>query len=288
MATVRDLPISSVFPNPDQPRKKFAQAELEELASSIKAKGLIQPITVVPREDRWMIVAGERRWRASCIAGMPTIIAVIREDLSDVDIDELAMIENIIREDMNAMEEACGYHRMVERGKAPAEIASVCGFENDSRVVERLSLLKLQPHIQDAIREGFITATQGRQLAYLEPANQERLFAQLKSGKIQTASKLRRAVVAAYDAERQEDLFNDGVSLTPRERKALSQVDAFVDGVERLLATMTNEDLEIIRITSKSDAPRCIEKIKLLTAYSARIRRALETAVAKGEHREAA
>lgn len=288
MATVKDLPISSVYPNPDQPRKLFVQSELDELAASIGRSGLIQPITVTPREDRWMIIAGERRWRASCQAGVPTIIAVIREDIGEVDIEELAMVENLIRSDMNGMEEAVGYQKFVNRGKTTAEIAVICGFENDDRVKDRLALLKLMPHIQDAVRAGHISPAQGRQLAYLEEPNQQRLFNALKAGHIQTAHKLRRCVVAAYDAERQTDLFNDGVSLNARERKALTQVDVFIDGADRLMAGFTDDDLQIIRVTCKSDAPRCIEKIKLLTAYCARIRNALETAVAKGEHQEAA
>src|SRR4051812_31968691 len=102
--TVENVSVSKIFPNPDQPRKVFTLDSLQELAGSIASKGVIQPITVVPREDgegrTHMIVAGERRWRASVLAGKKTIPAVVRK-LTGPQIDDLALLENLQREDLN-------------------------------------------------------------------------------------------------------------------------------------------------------------------------------------------
>src|SRR5262245_57261729 len=109
---VQTLPISTVYPNPTQPRKIFDPAKLSELAGSIKANGLMQPIVVAPRKSEhgdYMVIGGERRWRASKEAGCQTIAAIIRHDITDAQIAELALIENLNREDLQPIEEARAY-----------------------------------------------------------------------------------------------------------------------------------------------------------------------------------
>lgn len=287
MATVQSLPLESVFPNPKQPRKQFDQASLEELAGSILRNGLAQPIKVTPRDGRFMIVMGERRWRAHVLAGMLTIDAIVA-DLTDAQIVELAMIENLNREDMDPMETAYGFQDMIDIGHSIAEIAEICGYKDDSEVKDHLALMKLSSHIQTAVREKRISFSYARQLAFLEQPNQDRLFKDYVGGRFPTLSKLKARVVAAYDAERQTSFFNDGSQLNQTEKRALSRVDVFLEGADKLLAGMTDEDFHIIRMTAKSDAPRCIEKITLLEAYCGRLRRALESSIARAEERREA
>lgn len=287
MASLQSLPVEKVFPNPKQPRKQFDQKDLEELAGSILANGLAQPIKVAPRAEGFMIVMGERRWRAHQIAGLAEIVALV-EDLSDKQITDLAMIENINRKDMNPMETACGFREMMAFDRTEAEVAAICGYDSDTDVKDYLALLALGPHIQLAVRSGILPFQHARQIAYLDPEDQDRIFSGFTSNKFPTLRKLKAAVVAAWDASRQTNFFNDGTDLTSRDRKALSKVDTFLDGADRLLAGMTDEDFQIIRMTAKSDAPRCVDKIKLLESYCGRLRRALETSIARAEHLEAA
>jgi len=109
---LRELPIDAVAANPDQPRKHFAKEPLEELAASIRSLGILEPIVVTQTSgsyDRWTIVAGERRWRAARMAGLTVIPALVRDELSDHDAFVLSMVENVLRKDMNPIEEADGY-----------------------------------------------------------------------------------------------------------------------------------------------------------------------------------
>src|SRR5581483_1348370 len=124
-----DLPMEAVKPNPDQPRRRFDDAEIEELAASIRAKGVLQPILVRPAmfANEYQIVAGERRWRAAQRTGLRTIPALIRS-LSDAEVLEIAIVENVQRADLTAIEEAEGYRMLVEKfGRTQADVAEVVG-----------------------------------------------------------------------------------------------------------------------------------------------------------------
>jgi len=163
----RDLPIELISRNPDQPRRDFAEEELEELAASIRERGVLQPILVRPapgEAGRYQIVAGERRWRAAQRAGLHEMPAVIRE-LDDLKTLEIAIIENVQRVDLNAIEEAFGYRDLIDRfGRTQEEIARIVG-KSRSHVANAIRLLGLPETVQRELRAGRLTAGHARALA---------------------------------------------------------------------------------------------------------------------------
>ena len=162
----RKVPIEFLKPNPRNPRRDFADTELGELAESIKQHGVIQPIVVRPvkgAQDRYEIIAGERRWRASQIAGLHEV-PIVPVDVSDSDALEFAIIENVQREDLNAMEEAQGYHALANEFKrSQDEIAKIVG-KSRSHVANMMRLTKLPAEVQAYIASGQLSAGHARAL----------------------------------------------------------------------------------------------------------------------------
>ena len=159
-------PIERLHPNPDQPRKHFDPAELEALAASIRAKGVIQPLIV--RADPthpgdWQIVAGERRWRGAQLAQVDSVPIVIRH-LDDAEVLEIAILENVQRTDLNPIEEAAGYAQLVERfGHTQEKLAAAMG-KSRSYIANALRLLTLPESVQALTRDGRLSAGHARAL----------------------------------------------------------------------------------------------------------------------------
>ncbi len=158
------VPIDLIQRNPNQPRKRFDEADLAELADSIRARGVLQPILLRPAPGapgRYEIVAGERRWRASQRAGLHDIPAVV-QDFDEVEVLEIGIIENVQRADLNPLEEAQGYQALIERfGRTQQEIAEVVG-KSRPHIANMLRLLGLPNEIQDMVRDGRLTAGHAR------------------------------------------------------------------------------------------------------------------------------
>lgn len=151
--TLKNLKITEVEPNRDQPRKHFDQEALEELASSIKEYGLIQPIVVSKKDGYYSIVAGERRWRASKIAGLTEIPAIIRDDDARINA-EISLIENMQREDLNPVEKAQGIKTLVDTyGLTQEEIAKKLG-KGRSTIANWIRVLNLEPRVLEMAKEG--------------------------------------------------------------------------------------------------------------------------------------
>jgi ParB family chromosome partitioning protein len=165
----RKVPIEFIKPNPRNPRRTFAEAELAELASSIKQHGVIQPIVVRPvkgAHDRFEIIAGERRWRASQLAGLHEV-PIVPVDVTDSVAMEIAIIENVQREDLNAMEEAQGYHTLAETYKhSQDEIAKIVG-KSRSHVANMMRLTKLPDDVQALIASNQLSNGHARALISL-------------------------------------------------------------------------------------------------------------------------
>lgn len=160
---LRELPVANVLPNPFQPRTHIDEADLGELTASIEASGLLQPVIVRPRKGKYELIAGERRWRAVQSLGWPKIPAVVR-DVDDQTLLTLALIENLQRNDLTAMDEAAGYHRLGEEFKLPqAEIARLVG-RNRSTVANLVRLLKLPDEVKNLIHERKLTEGHARAL----------------------------------------------------------------------------------------------------------------------------
>ena len=165
-AGVRLAPIEALKPNPDQPRKIFDQAELTELAESIRDKGVLQPILVRSQpgqEGVWQIIAGERRWRAAQLARLTEAPIIVRE-MDDVEVFEVAVIENVQRSDLNPLEEADAYRLLMERfGRTQDAVAGVVG-KSRSHVANTLRLLQLPEEVLWYVRHGKMSAGHARAL----------------------------------------------------------------------------------------------------------------------------
>lgn len=158
------VPIEKVVPNPDQPRRSFTQDQLDDLANSIKAKGIIQPLIVRARDGgTFEIVAGERRWRAAQMAQLHEIPVLVRE-FTDTEVLEVAIIENIQRADLNPVEEAMGYRQLMDKfGHTQEKLAEELG-KSRSYLANLMRLLQLPEDVQDLLVEGKLSAGHARAL----------------------------------------------------------------------------------------------------------------------------
>lgn len=171
------LPISHISPNPDQPRKDFAKEALSELAASIQTYGVLQPIVVTEvKKDVYLIIAGERRWRAAALAGLTEIPAFIR-NTEKGDILELALIENIQRENLNGLEEAISYRALMEEFHYTQEQLSQKMGKSRPYIANALRLLTLSPEFQKMVRDGVLSPGHARAILSLSSAKEQQQLA---------------------------------------------------------------------------------------------------------------
>lgn len=169
---VHEIELGLISPNPFQPRREFGADELRELAESIRLSGLIQPIFLRKHGAGYQIVSGERRFRAFQSLGRASIPALVREQVSDRDMRELAIVENVQRVQLNPLEEALAYEQLVnDLGLTHEQVAERVG-KSRTAVTNTLRLLKLEPEVRDWVREGKLTAGHGRALLQYEGAAQ--------------------------------------------------------------------------------------------------------------------
>ena len=209
--SVGETAIDLIQPNPDQPRRIFADGELEELAESIREKGVLQPILVRPaprKAGHFEIVAGERRWRAAQRAGLATMPAVVRE-LDDQQVLEIGIIENVQRADLNALEEAAAYKVLIERFDRTQENVARSVGKSRSHVANTLRLLQLPAEIQDHVLAGRLSAGHARAIATSENA----------------AALAERIVAAGMSVREAESLAREdnGKAARPSARKAMAK-----------------------------------------------------------------
>ncbi|MEB3270014.1 MAG: ParB/RepB/Spo0J family partition protein, partial [Leptolyngbya sp.] len=166
---LRNLAIEHIVPNPSQPRRKFDETALEELAQSLKERGIVQPIVVRPAAapERFEIVAGERRWRAAQRAGLETLPALVRV-LDDQQVLEIAIIENIQREGLNPIEEARGFRQLIDRFGHTQEMVATALGKSRSHIANLLRLLSLPDSVQDQVMSGILSAGHARALVTAE------------------------------------------------------------------------------------------------------------------------
>jgi ParB family chromosome partitioning protein len=193
------LPIASIRANPNQPRKVFSEESMNELATSIKEHGVLQPILVTPVEgDTFEIIAGERRWRAAQRAGLTDIPAIVKTG-TETEKFQMALIENIQRADLNPIELAKGYKRLQDEFAMTQETIAQSVGKDRAVVANTLRLLNLASEIQQAVEEGALSAAHARTLAGLEDANaQLALFKQILTDQLTV-----RAVEQAVRSQKQ-------------------------------------------------------------------------------------
>jgi ParB family transcriptional regulator, chromosome partitioning protein len=172
---VLEIPLSAIVPNPHQPRRQMDEASIRELAQSLKSSGLIQPIVVRKNGEQYELIAGERRWRAAKLAGLASVPAIVR-DADSFEQAQLALIENVQRENLNAIDRALAYRSLMNQlGLTQAELASRMG-EDRSSIANFLRLLDLPALVQTMIADGRLSLGHAKILAGVDdPADQERL-----------------------------------------------------------------------------------------------------------------
>jgi len=189
---VRTLPIDRLHPNRFQPRTRFDDAAIEDLAASIRIQGVIQPLVVTAEGDGYAIIAGERRWRAARKAGLDMVPVVVRAVADDRELLELALVENLQRSDLNPIEEAEAYAALQEKFGLSQEAVATRVGKARTTVTNALRLLRLPDEILDLLREGRLTAGQARPLLALEDTDEQ----------IQLADRAVREGLSARDLER--------------------------------------------------------------------------------------
>ncbi len=189
---IQSIPLADIIPSPHQPRSEFRTDQLNELVESIRERGIIQPLIVRRAGEKYELIAGERRWRASQVVGLTEAPAIVRK-ASDQEVLELALIENLQREDLNPIEEAAAYERLSrEFGQTQEEISRRVGKSRAS-VANAMRLLDLDPDVQGMVRQSRISVGHAKVLLSLKSKEEQRLLADIivrQSASVRTAEKL--------------------------------------------------------------------------------------------------
>lgn len=260
VGNIIEVSIEDIYPNPNQPRTYFDEKALSELAESIKSLGVIQPITVRKDGNRFEIISGERRYRASKMAGLTSIPAYIRL-VDDQVLLEMALVENIQREDLDAIEVALTYQRLLEEiGLTQESLSQRVGKER-STITNSIRLLKLNPDIQQAIRNGEISAGHGRAILGLEEQNlQKQLFEKILSEKLN----VRQAEDWAKNAKNPKAIVEKTTKVLPNHlRKAEKSLsDALDVKVEIKSSGKGNKGKIVLDFTSEAELERILQVLK--------------------------
>ena len=250
---LRTLKITEVEPNREQPRKIFNQESLEELAESIKEYGLIQPIVVTKKDGYYGIVAGERRWRASKIAGLTDIPAIIREDNERIN-SEISLIENMQREDLNPYEKALGVRTLIDNyGFSQEEVAKKLG-KGRSTIANIVRILNLEPRVLEMAKEGKLTEGHCKALlAITDPEKQYKTAIQM----LERGATVRQVEKKARVKETKEELDRNHILYKSIE----DNFQSFFGSKVRLDAGKRRGKI-IIEYTSNDDLERILNLIK--------------------------
>lgn len=225
--SIMKIPLDFIDPNPFQPRHNFNEEEIGELAQTIKEHGLIQPITVRKFNGRYQIVSGERRTRAARVAGLSTIDAYVHELLSDKNMGEWALIENIQRVDLNIVEIAQSYQQLIEKhGYTHEDLAKSIG-KSRSVVTNTLRLLKLPESVQNWIQEGKLSSSAARSLLSPEITDPEQTARNI----IEKGLNVRNVEQIAKDAKKEK------TNPTEKKPEMSADVAAFIKKLEELFGT---------------------------------------------------
>jgi ParB family chromosome partitioning protein len=286
---VRMVPMCDVFANPDQPRQHFDGTALRELADAIEEQGLMQPIVVTPREMPsdtvgevrmgYMIVAGERRFRAHRLLGRTEIEARVEGVLTDRDVMLRAIVENAARRDVSPLEEAVAYQRCLDMGLTIEELAKRLGLQQAWRVTERTCLLKLRPEYQTLLRGKSLSNSQAYEMAQLSPGGQDALFRCIKAGDCATYDALRNAAIQIKEAEHQSFFDLDAPPpVSEADRRRARSFEKRLTGVAALLrASTVNNEIVALRQVNPGKATAAADLIAVMREDLARLETALRS-----------
>ena len=274
IANVNDrVKLDLIYPNPDQPRKEFSARKLEELAQSIRENGLLEPIVVTPRGGRFMIIAGERRFRACRLAGLTEApVRVLEAD--DRMVAELALLENLQREDLNLIEEALGYRNLMNMGLTMEEVALKMGFKQAWRVRERLELLRLHPMYQRFLIDRRLTPSQAYEMSRLPEDKQHVLMKHLEEGRAVTYNKLRALVNNLLQPPAEQATF--GLEITEEQQAVGGRYDRIIKRlVDFVRSSFNPRDLKILPKVVTSNLDVNIQQLDLIIGELNKIKKAM-------------
>ena len=252
-----ELPLKDIKPNRNQPRKNFDESALQELADSIEKNGLLQPLLVRKKGTYYEIVAGERRYQAAKRIGLKDLPVVIRE-ISDDEVFKLALIENLQRSDLNPMEEAQGYRKLIDKdGLTQEELGNILS-KSRSAIANTLRLLDLPKEVQDMMAEGSLTAGHAR--AILAAPNED--------GRIRLAEKIIKDNLTVRQTERLAPLFSGNTEAnvvhrqpTPQSfKRAARQLRLALDMSVKVKRVRNKNKIEI-EFASEDDLARIVEQL---------------------------
>ena len=231
-SAISEIDIESISPNPDQPRRTFSDEGLDELAASIREIGIIQPLSLRDAPDGgYQIIAGERRWRAAQRAGLTTVPAYVRS-ASDSEVTEMALIENIQREDLNAIEVALAFRKLIDTYDLTQERLSERVGKSRSVITNHLRLLKLPAEIQLALRDRRLDMGHARALLSIDdPKLQLKIFKQI----LKEGLSVRMVEQLARDAA--DGLLSDNAPRKPATRQTSHDYDFFVRDLQQYFPT---------------------------------------------------
>lgn len=275
----QSLPLRQVRPNPDQPRKVFEPKALRELANSIRERGLMQAITVRPVEDGWMIVGGERRWRAhqllaqdGALGAEPTILCEVVE-MNDDEMALQAIVENLQRQDISPLEEARAYQNMLDRGWSVEQLAKDLGISQSWRIRDRTKLLNLDETIQTLVNAKQFPVGHAWEIADLPKHDQIAIVQQFNAGKLTNWAAMKAAAQAVRDRNAQGSMFDPQPEPTKQDK---ADVDRAMRTVERILAAIASGWSDGECVALKTVDPNKAEKMADKLAASSRTLRAME------------
>lgn len=258
---VTELDINKIYPNPNQPRKRFDEEALQELANSIKLHGIIQPIVVNKEDDdKYMIIAGERRWRASRIAGL-NVVPVVIKNYTEKQVKEVSLIENLQREDLNPIEAARAIKQLMEEYNFTQEAVADRIGKSRSNITNTLRLLTLYPEVVKMVEDGRLSAGHARALVVIEDTNQQiKLARQSADGKMSVRD-LEKAV---------KNVLNPPKKVATKVSEQSLELKELIQDMQRVFATKVsaigndNKGRIYIDYYSRDDLDRLADMVELL------------------------
>lgn len=257
---ITELDITKIYPNPNQPRKHFDEEALQELASSIKTHGVIQPLVVNKTDDGYMIIAGERRWRASNIAGLEKVPVVIK-NYTEKQVKEISIIENLQREDLNPIEAARAIKQLMDEYNLTQEVVSDRIGKSRSSIANTLRLLTLYPDVIKMIEDGRLSSGHARSLVVVDDTTQQiKLAKQAADGKMSVRD-LEKAV---------KNYLNPPKNASTKVKEQSLELKELINEMQRVFATKVsaigndNKGRIYIDYYSRDDLDRLSDLIELL------------------------
>jgi ParB/RepB/Spo0J family partition protein len=267
------MSIESIYPNPNSRERSSTRRRSMIMPRSIRQYGVLEPLLVTPRGDRYMIIAGERRYRASLLAGLTEVPAITKE-ADDALVEELALLENVQRQDLNIMEEARAYGKLLEKGYSVEDLSQrLC---KAVRFIEqRASLLRLDASFQKFAATGELNASEAYELSRVPAHRQAEVCRRILSGELRSylINKIRSFVNGLLKIEQQESLLSFELA-SVEERKSMQDFETALGSVERFLKTVSDGRIGHLKkaVFHSSVTP---ERLDVVIASLTKIRRAV-------------